>query len=105
MTGSGVHSRGSHITSPPLAPMGLAEFLRDADALLTLMGSESLDVVAQLAHSLNHSASDAGATELAEAARALRRIASGRQPVTLVGAMHNLSAALARAQREYHLAP
>jgi hypothetical protein len=92
-----------HVTAPSLVPSELAEILHDADAYLTLLGCEPLDVVADLATSLTATANDAGAREIAEAAEAVRRIAAGRRPATLTGAMRNLSDALTRAQHELHI--
>jgi hypothetical protein len=88
----------------PLAPFDLAAVLRDADVLLDLMGRESLDVVAELANSLTDSARYAGAVEVAQAANAVLRVVSAK-PVTLVSAMHNLTAAIERAQHGRLLAP
>lgn len=88
--------------APALGPIDFAEMLRDADALLALMGSEPLKVVADLANSLTGSANDAGAVEIAEAATAVRRIASGQKPVVLAGPMRELTAAIARARHECH---
>ena len=85
--------------------MGFIEILRDADALLALMASEELCVVADIAGSLNVSATDAGAAEIAEAASTVKRIASAHHPVALTGAMRDLTDAIARAQHEYHVEP
>jgi hypothetical protein len=92
-----------HVISPSLAPSNFVEILERADSLLALMGSETLDVVADLADSLTGSANDAGATEIAEAANVVRRIASGHKPVALAGAMRDLTAAIARARHDYLL--
>ncbi len=101
-----VNAKGHHTqSSAPLAPLDLAEVLRDADALLDLMGRESLDVVADLAHSLTDTATYAGAVEVARAANAVLCVVSGPKPVTLVSAMHNLTAAIERAQHDCHLPP
>lgn len=89
--------------SPSLAPSEFVEMLRDADTLLTLMGSEPLRVVADLANELTARANDAGAREIANAARKVGRIASGHRDVALAGAMRDLTSAITRAQREYHL--
>jgi hypothetical protein len=93
----------AHVVAPPIAPKDLVEVLQDADALLTLIGNRPLPTVAEVAQSLTHSAHEAGAHELAEAAEAVSRIASGHQAVALAGAIRNLSAAIVRAQREYHV--
>jgi hypothetical protein len=85
--------------APPLAPTGLNDILRNADALVELMAKEPLDVVAELAHSLTVSAHEAGARDIEEAASNVRRLASGRGPVTLTGAMRALSDAIARTER------
>jgi hypothetical protein len=85
--------------APPLAPIGINDILQGADALLELMGKESLDVVADIANSLSVSAHDAGASEIEEAARNIGRLASGRGPVVLAGAMRALTDAIARTER------
>jgi hypothetical protein len=97
-----IRSSDLHVEAPSLAPTGFNEMLRDADALLELMGSEPLDVVAQLANSLTRSANDAGAVEIAAAASAVRRIASAHKPVALAGPMRDLTAAITRARHECH---
>jgi hypothetical protein len=88
--------------SPSLAP-SFREMLRDADALLALMGSEPLCVVADLADQLTACANDAGAREIANAASAVSRIASRREGVALTGPMHDLTNAIAHAQDAYRL--
>ena len=85
--------------APPLAPVGINDILRDADALLELMGMESLDVVADLANALTMTAHDAGAWEIEDAARNLRRLASSHGPVVLAGAMRDLTNAIDRTHR------
>ncbi len=85
--------------APPLAPLGINDILQDADALLALMGKESLDVVADLANALTVSAHDAGASDIEEAARNLGRLAAGRGPVALAGAMRALADAISRTER------
>jgi hypothetical protein len=85
--------------APPLVPDGVNDILRDADVLLALMGKESLDVVADLANTLTVSAHDAGAADIEEAARNLGRLAAGRGPVVLAGAMRALTDAIARTER------
>lgn len=90
--------------SPSLAPNEFIEMLRDADTLLALMGSEPLPVVAELAGQVTVRASRAGASEIANAACAVNRIASGRQGgAGLAGAMWDLTRAMTRAQGKYHL--
>ena len=98
-----VRSAGRHVVAPSLAPLDFAEILQDADALLKLMGSEPLDVVADLANSLTGYANEVGALEIAQAADSVRRIASGHKPVALAGAMRDLTDAITRARHEYHL--
>ena len=83
----------------PLAPVGINDILQDADALLELMGKESLDVVADLANTLTVSAHDAGASDIEEAARNVGRLASGRGPVVLTAAMRALTEAITRTER------
>ena len=75
------------------------DVLRDADALLALMGKESLGVVAELANTLTVAAHDAGAREIEDAASNVRRLASCRGPVVLAGAMRALTDAIARTGR------
>jgi hypothetical protein len=88
----------AHHASPPLAPK-LHDALRDAEALLDLMGREALATVAELAETLSARAHDAGAFEIEAAANRLRHLASGHGPVALAGAMHALSAAITRTER------
>jgi len=90
---------GTAPIAPPLVPLGISDILRDADALLALMGKESLDVVADLAHTLTASAHAAGAWDIEEAARNVQRVASGRGPVMLAGAMRALTDAITRTER------
>ncbi len=97
------HAAVGHVIAPSLAPGEFAELLQGADAFLEMMGSEPLDVVADLANILTVCATGASARDVAEAAGAVGRIASGRQPVALAGAMRNLTEAITRAQHEYHL--
>lgn len=91
--------------APPLAPAssGFIEMLRDADALLCLMGREPLGVVGDLATHLTACANDAGAHEIADAASAVSRITSAREGAALAGAMQRLASAMSQAQRAYHL--
>jgi hypothetical protein len=90
---------GTRPLAPPLAPVGINEILQDADALIALMGKESLDVVAELANTLTVSAHDAGAWDIEEAARNVGRLAASRGPVVLAGAMRALTDAIARTER------
>ena len=85
--------------APSLAPADLNGILQSADALLALMGREPLNVVAELADELIRSAHSAGATEIETAAIDIRRLACARGPVALTGAMHALTAAIARTER------
>jgi hypothetical protein len=84
--------------APPLAPIAIHAILRDADALLALMGKETLGVVAELANTLTISAHQAGAWEIEEAASNLRCLASGHGPVVLAAAMRALTDAIARTE-------
>jgi hypothetical protein len=84
--------------APPLAPVAIHDILRDADALLALMGKETLSVVAELARTLTASAHEAGAWEIEEAAGNVRRLASSGGPVALAGAMRALTDAIARTE-------
>lgn len=88
-----------HHIAPPLVPAELDNVLRDADALLTLMGREALSVVAKLAGTLTASAHLVGAGEIESAASNIRRIALGAGPVVLTGAMRDLTNAIARTAR------
>jgi hypothetical protein len=92
-------------SAPPLVPAssGLIEMLRDADALLGLMGREPLGVVGSLATQLTACANDAGAHEIANAAIAVSRIASAREGAALAGAMQRLASAMSHAQHTYQL--
>jgi hypothetical protein len=92
-------ARAQHI-SPPLAPVDTNGILRDADALLELMGRETLGVVANLADTLAVSAHDAGAWEIEAAASNVRRVASGHSPVVLTGAMRALTDAIAFTEKQ-----
>jgi hypothetical protein len=85
--------------APPLAPVGINEILQDADALIALMGKESLDVVAELADTLAVSAHDAGAWDIEEASRTIGRLAASHGPVVLTPAMRALTDAIARTER------
>lgn len=88
-----------HVVAPPLAPQNFAEMLQDADELLALIANQPLPTVAEVAQSLTHCANEAGAREIAEAANAVSRIASGHQAAVLAGAIRDLSAAITQAQR------
>jgi len=100
-----MHDNQSHTVSPPLAPApdGFFEMLRDADALLTLMGREPLNVVGSLATELTQRANDAGEHEIADAADAVGRIANAREGAALAGAMQRLASAMTHAQAIHHL--
>jgi hypothetical protein len=99
-----IYSRSvDQVEAPSLAPKDLAEILQDADEFLALIGNRPLPTVAEVAQSLTASAREAGANEIAEAASAVGRIASGHEAAVLAAAIRDLSAAIARARREYHL--
>jgi hypothetical protein len=87
--------------APPLAPVAIHDILRDADALLALMGKETLGVVAELARSLAVSAHEAEAWEIEAAAGNVRRLASSGGPVVLAGAMRALTDAIARTENAH----
>jgi hypothetical protein len=93
-------TRSNQLIAPPLAPDSVSDILRDTDALLALMGKESLDVVADLADALTTSAHAAGAYDIEEAAHDLQRMASADGPVMLAAAMRALTEAIARTGRE-----
>jgi hypothetical protein len=101
MSDSGSKFGGGEHVAPPLVPIGITDILRDADTLLELMGKEPLDVVAELANTLTVSAHEAGARDIEEAASNVRRLASGRGPVALTGAMRALTDAIARTERAF----
>jgi hypothetical protein len=101
MSDSGRKFAGAEHVAPPLAPIGINDILRDADVLLALMGQEPLGVVAELANTLTVSAHQAGARDIEEAASNVRRLASGRGPVALTGAMRALTDAIARTERAF----
>jgi len=103
MANSAAEETDREVVAPCLAPNDFAEILQDADELLALMGSTPLEVVADLANTLSVSANGAEAWEIAEAANAVRRIASGHQAATLTVAMRNLTEAIARAQHDYRI--
>lgn len=90
--------RAGEVTTQPQPAGDVAGMLREADDLLALMGSEALGVVADLADGLSASANYAGVRQIAEAASAVSRIATGRQAAALAGAMHDLTAAITRAR-------
>ena len=81
------------------------EILQDADDVVALMAREPLEVVAELANALWVSAQRSGAYEVAETADVVQRIAAGHRSTALTGPMRDLTAALARARRNYHLEP
>jgi hypothetical protein len=85
--------------APSLASADLNRILQSADALLALMGREPLNVVAELADELSRSAHSVGAAEIEAAAIEIRRLACARGSVALAGAMHALTAAIARTER------
>ena len=95
------HKSPKYVTqiAPPLAPLGTHDILRDAEALLVLMGKEPLGTVAELANTLAVSASNAGLREIETAAKDVHRLASSRGPVTLTGAMRALGEAINRTER------
>jgi hypothetical protein len=99
MSDSTTEESAARPIAPPLAPIAMHDILRDADALLALMGKESLGVVAELANTLTVSAHDAGEREIEDAAGNVRRLASCRGPVVLAGAMRALTDAIARTGR------
>jgi hypothetical protein len=99
MSNSTTKLSGTRTVAPPLAPGGIPDILRDADALLALMGMESLGVVAELANTLSASAHDAGAWDIEDAARNVNRLASSHGAVVLAGAMRELTDAVARTER------
>jgi hypothetical protein len=101
MSDKGSKSTGAQHIAPPLAPLGINDILRDADALLELMGKETLGVVAELANALTVSAHEAGARDIEEAASNVRRLASSHGPVALTGAMRALTDAIARTERAF----
>lgn len=90
--------------APPLAPVAIHDILRDADALLALMGKETLGVVGELANTLRVSAHEAGAWEIEEAASNVTRLVSSGGPVVLTGAMRSLTDAIARTENASTLA-
>jgi hypothetical protein len=87
--------------APPLAPVAIHDILRDADALLALMGKETLCVVAELANTLTVSAHEAGAWEIEEAASNVKRLVSSGGPVVFTGAMRALTDAIARTENAH----
>lgn len=87
--------------APPLAPVAIHDILRDADALLALMGKETLGVVGELANTLRVSAHEARAWEIEEAASNVTRLVSSGGPVVLTGAMRSLTDAIARTENAH----
>jgi hypothetical protein len=84
--------------SPSIVPDDLSAILHDAESLLALMSQEPLRVVIELADELVRSAHEAGAAEIEAAASDIRRLASGKGPVALTGAMHALTTAIAHTE-------
>jgi len=80
--------------APPLVPIDIHDVLRNAEALLALMGKEPLGVVAELANTLAVSAHGAGLQEIEAAAKDVHRLASERGPVVLTGAIRALGEAI-----------
>jgi len=80
--------------APPLVPIDAYDVLRNAEALLALMGKEPLGVVAELANTLAVSAHGAGLQEIEVAAKDVQRVASHRGPVVLTSAMRALGEAI-----------
>jgi hypothetical protein len=99
MSAKVVEFSDTRMIAPSLASEGLGGILQNADALLALMGREPLDVVTELAEELIRSAHNSGAAEIEAAAIDIRRLAGARGPVALAGAMHALTAAIARTER------
>jgi hypothetical protein len=98
MSNPATKSQSVRHVAPPLAPIGIHDILRGADALLALMGKEPHTVVATLANTLTVTAHNAGAWEIEAAASNLRRLASGRGRLVLGGAMRALTDAIARTE-------
>jgi hypothetical protein len=84
--------------APSIVPDDVSAILHDAESLLALMSQEPLRVVSELANELVRSAHEAGAVEIEAAASAIRRVASGKGPVALTGAMHGLATAIAHTE-------
>jgi hypothetical protein len=101
MSNSETENAAARPVAPPLAPVGIHDILRDADALLALMGMENLGVVAELANTLSISAHEAGAWEIEEAASTVRRLTLSGGPVVLAGAMRALTDAIARTENAH----
>ena len=89
---------GAKTVAPSIVPDDLSAILQDADALLALMSQEPLRVVTELADELVRSAHEVGAAEIEAAASDIRRLASGKGPVALTGAMHALTTAIAHTE-------
>ena len=87
-----------NLIAPSIVPDDLSAILHDADSLLALMSQEPLPAVAELADELVRSAHEAGAVEIEAAASDIRRLASGKGPVALTGAMHALTTAIAHTE-------
>jgi hypothetical protein len=97
-SGKGAGSVAASPVAPSIVPDDLNAILQDADALLVLMSQEPLQVVTELADELARSAHQAGAVEIEAAASDIRRLASGKGPVALTGAMHALTTAIAHTE-------
>ncbi|HEY7299771.1 MAG TPA: Hpt domain-containing protein [Xanthobacteraceae bacterium] len=76
----------------------LGLFHRQAGMLLGRMTSENPKVVAAFAHTLTGSARGVGAWQVAAAAEAIERAATGADEGRLASALRHLSAAVTRAQ-------
>jgi hypothetical protein len=89
---------GVKAIAPSIVPDDLSAILHDAESLLALMSQEPLRVVTELADELVRSAHEVGAVEIEAAASDIRRLASGKGPVALTGAMHALTTAIAHTE-------
>jgi hypothetical protein len=89
---------GVKAIAPSIIPDDLSAILHDAESLLALMSQEPLRVVTELADELVRSAHEVGAVEIEAAASDIRRLASGKGPVALTGAMHALTTAIAHTE-------
>jgi hypothetical protein len=76
----------------------LGLFRQQAGMLLVRMASDSPKVIAGFAHTLTGSARGIGAWQVAAAAEALERAATGRDQGRIASALRHLSTAVARAQ-------
>jgi hypothetical protein len=84
------------------APHCVAALLDEADGLMALMARESLPSVAKHAGTLHRLATEAGALEIASAARDLESVPRGAD-VSLVPAMRHLTEAITKTRHDYHL--